>query len=282
MAGEQAFRPGGASISGRIIPATFPFYTTGEDNLRIVSFNSAASVKLTLSARLLGVDGRPSPSVWFHTPNTDRSASSNDFPLSGQTLLNVRVVATSGSPLVGQTFVIVQLIRGIGAAAIVLGTVLQGYVTTTQGLGWPGSAIVSSTDGEPAIRTIVGTTPAAGVDILETVPTGARWELLSVVADMTTGAGGAATAGYFSIDDGVNVYNRVRSGICGGAGVTCNFAWSQNVQFQSIAAGVIFNLQPLAANRMLAGHRFSMQNANGAGNKTWSAPVYNVREWLDV
>jgi hypothetical protein len=267
----------------RIVISPYPFGVSDADNLRIVSVNAAAGVTVEIHGRQAqgGLDSKPFRFV--HTPNTNRTAKTEDFVLGGGLVTNLSIFASAGAPLIGQCFVIVQLVRSLGATAYVMGTLLQGYVTTTQNVGWPGSAIVSSTDGEPVVRTIIGTAPGGGADIVETVPNGARWELLSVRAVLTLGGAAAATSGYFSIDDGTNIYAQVRTGNSGGLGTVNPFVWSQDVQPNNVTvSGGQFNLLPLTPNRMLAGHRFTLANDNAAGQKTWAAPVYNVKEWQEA
>src|SRR5213592_1900599 len=164
-----------ASAGGRIIASPFQFYVTGEDHLRVISVNSLAGVRLKLQGRFIDTSGKLDAFSYDHIPTSDRTATTTMHQLGVGAVLNLTVFASTGAPVSGQTFVIVQLTRGLGAAAIVLGTLLQGYVTSAQHLGWPGSPIVTSTAGEPLIRKIVGTTPGAGNNINETVPTGARW-----------------------------------------------------------------------------------------------------------
>ena len=279
---EQVFRPATGLISGRVTPAVFPFFTSGEDNLRLVSFNSVTGVKLRLTVRTLGDNGRPIPGGVDQIPATDRSSTSTDCPLSGTTILNVDVHATAGVPKVGQTFVIVQLIRGLGTAAIVLGTILQGYVTTTQGLGWPGSAIVSSTDGEPALRTLTGTTPAAGAEALETVPTGARWELLAVLCVLTTNAVAGARTPNVQIADAAGRLSQTVNASALNNLQTGTFYLAQNLAYGSIPASLIFNWPIPQGLRLLAGQTFGTTTAGLQAGDQWSAPIYSVRDWLDV
>jgi hypothetical protein len=186
---EQVF-VGQPSIFGgaRLLPSPSQFFLTGEDKLRVVSANSLVGVSLKVQWRTATLAGDVVPSSQDHTPNSDRTVNRQDYELGSGSLLNVTVFASAGAPLSGQTFVIVQLVRGDGPAAIVLGTLLAGYVTAVQALGFPGSPIASSTDGHGAIRTIIGTSPAAGVECAEVVPTGARWELVSFVATIVTSA----------------------------------------------------------------------------------------------
>lgn len=283
MASEELHSPSGALVSGRITPAVFPFYTTGEDNLRIVSFNSAAGVKIQLVARLLGRDGRPSPSRWDHTPNTDRSAASTDYPLSGQTLLNVHVTATAGAPLIGQCFVIVQLIRGLGAAAIVVGTVLAGPVTATQSLGFPGSPIQSAVEGIGALRELTGSVPAAGAEILETVPTGARWQVLAFRFTLSTSATVSNRKVNFrlTLANGSFGYLSANPNLLT-AGLVGDYSIAPNVGYQNDASLSLFTIPMPQDTTLLAGAKLgTITSALQVGDQ-FSSPRYLVREWLDV
>lgn len=187
--GERVFPATPQLIGGgRILPSPNQFYLTGEDRLRIVSANSLAGVALKAQCRTANIQGETVAHSFDHVPNTDRSTQTTEHVLGTGSVLNVTVFASAGAPQMGHTFVKVELVRGAGVAAIVLGTLLAGYVTRTQALGFPGSPIVPSLQGEPLVRFILGTVPAPGVNISETVPTGARWELLSVRFNLQSSA----------------------------------------------------------------------------------------------
>lgn len=278
---ETIIRPA-VPASGRVTPASFPFYTTGEDNLRIVSFNAAGGVRLKLNARVVGNDQKASPQVWDHTPNTDRSAAMNDFALSGLTLLNLSVFASAGAPRIGQTFVIVQLIRGVGAAAIVLGTILQGYVTTTQAVAWPGSPIETSIEGGGVLRAITGTQPAAGGEIAETVPTGARWELLSFRAALTTNAAAGVRSPIVAFDNGTTNYSRAPNPGTTGPGSANDYYWAQGVNGAVLIDGQTRLGTLPASPLLLAGFLLKTSTQFMAAGDQWTAPILLVREWLEV
>lgn len=278
---EQVIRPG-VPTSGRLTPASFPFYTTGEDNLRITSYNSAAGVALKINGRTLSPNGVASADSWDHIPNTDRSAKNSDLPLSGSTLLNITVFASAGAPQIGQTFVRVQLIRGIGAGAIVLGTILQGYVTFNQAIGFPGSAIQNSQDGPGCIRSIVGTNPAIGVDWSETVPTGARWELLNVFGFFATNALPGTRSTQFRTVAGANVMSLVGPAKEMGPSETGHFQWAPNLPVLLPAFSDI-RQQPLTSPTLLiSGSIFLASTVNLSPGDSWIGPFYQVREWIDV
>jgi hypothetical protein len=161
-----------------VIASPFQFLVTGDDHLEVTSFNSLTGCRVAVHHRFLE-EGRVTPQAtsFTHTPNTDRTANTTRHALGQGALLNLRVVADSGGPLLGQTFVIVRVIRGQEANAVALGTLIQGYVTASQDQAWPGSPLVNSLSGVVP-RLITGTDPAAGSQVSETVPTGARWKLL--------------------------------------------------------------------------------------------------------
>jgi hypothetical protein len=267
---------------GRILPSPNQFYLTGEDALRVVSVNAVTGVAIKVFCRTANPQGDTVAQGFDHVPTADRVSKTQDYEIGDGSLLNVTAYVSSGAPLVGQTFVVVQLVRGRGAAAVVLGTILAGYITRTQAIGFPGSPIRTSTEGEPAIRTIVGTTPAAGGEIVESVPTGARWELLGLMALLITS---------------VQVATRIptlfflnpNGGFCLTLHVGSLAASSQaNVTFgaglTSIAPAGANSLQAPLPQPMplLAGETFQTSTVGLQSLDQYSGVRYTVREWLEV
>lgn len=271
------------SAAGRVIASPFQFTTTGEDRLQLIVVNSVVGVVVQLRGRFLDAAGTISASAWTHTPTSDRTATVVELPIAPGAILNLQCYASGGAPQPGQCFVIVQLIRGSGNGQTILGTILQGSITSALALGFPGSPLVSSTDGEPAVRTIIGTLPAAGADILETVPTAARWELMSVQAPLIIGGAGVASPTVFTLDDGANVFARSQTTNAGGAGTTNFVSYSQGVQQHTAGVpGGIFVAGPIAGNRLPPGSRFRLHTDVNPAQVVWATPIYNVREWLEL
>jgi hypothetical protein len=268
----QPFPTAGA----RVIASPFQFWSTGEDNLRVLSVNALSGVGLTIQGRFIDAAGVIGAARWDHTPASDRTIRSSEFPLG----------VGAVTPQIGQTFVIVQLIRGAGAAALVLGTLLQGYVTSTQTLAWPGSPLQLSVDGGGTIRTITGTTPAAGQEVREVVPTGARWQLMTVHAQFTASATVATRRPRLAWNTG-----GTQSGIS--ANVTNVTATQQGV-FDWVCgmplSAAVFPGDNVAGlpNELylLAGDSFATATVGLQGIDPpvdqWSAPRFTVREWLEV
>lgn len=281
--GEKAFvAPPIQAAGGRVIASPFQFYTTGEDNLRVVSVNSVSGVEIALQGRMIDSKGTITAARWTHTPLSSRTARTTDFPLGVGAVLNLTVSASAGSPLIGQTYVIVQLVRGMGAAAIVLGTLLAGYVTAKQALAFPGSPIVQSIAEGGCYRQISGTTPALGGEISETVPTGARWFVIAISAVLTTSAAVASRTPNLFFGAGAGDYFGAGQPIVVNASSATAYWWAIGMPL-TVQVGQMGSVAGLLAdNRMLAGFTFSTRTSNLQAGDQWSPPVYLVQEWLEV
>lgn len=173
---------------GQLAPSPYNFLFTGEDNIRVTSHNSQTGVVIAIQGRMWSAGAGIRPFGHVHVPFTDRSARTEVFTMGEGYLLNVSVFASQGTPRMGQTFVRVQVIRGSTGATYVLGTLVQDYLTSNQDLAWPGSPIRRSSDGPGYVRTLEGTSPGAGNEVNEAVPTGASWDIESIQVELTTDA----------------------------------------------------------------------------------------------
>lgn len=283
MPNELAFTaPPLLTGGGRVLPSPAAFYLTGEDRLRITSYNAYWSLGVAVHWRTARSDGSTVANSETHIPNTDRTAKTNDYELGSGSLLNVTVFISSTGAAAGTTFVIVQLVRGIGPAAIVLGTLLAGYVTASQALGWPGSPISSSLDYAGALISFTASAPAPGVEIVESVPQGARWELVAFRAVLTT----SAVAGARDVALGLRVIGgliaeAIQSAAVG-PGTSFGYSWGEglpsrdNVQTRACA--------PLGHGIVLPGAlaTFETLTRNMQAGDQWGSIYFLVREWLEV
>jgi hypothetical protein len=268
---------------GRPLVEPGSFFVDGNYALRVNSWCSLAGVVLTVRSRFLSSEtGVLVDSVDPHTPNSNRTIATVDIPLAAGFPLNVMVFASSGAPLNGQCFVQVLIVRGRGAAATPIAVVLQGYVTATKMLGWPGSPIVDSTAGQGFLRSVAGTTPGAGVDITETVPSGARWGPISFQALLVTSVTVASRTPILRVDDGVNIFGNVPVGVLIAASTTINNSWAQGVnRFTEIQANT--EAAPMPTNIiLLAASRIRTATVNLQAGDQWSQVQYLVQEWLEA
>src|SRR4051812_18481105 len=171
-----------------MLTAAHGLEVTGEDNLRITTIGALANAVLAIEGRLVSPAGVTMPFAERHVPSSAYASLSQILPIAEGTLTHLQVRATTGAALRGHVFAVVEVVRGGGSNAQPLGTILQGYVTATQRLAWPGSPLESSIAGAGRLRSLTGTDPAAGVEISETVPAGARWRLVAVRLLLVTSA----------------------------------------------------------------------------------------------
>jgi len=271
-----------STAAGRVLASPFQFLTTGEDNLRIACANSLAGVTLAIQGRRLTSQGSIEAFAWTFTPTSDRLVTSQLFSLGVGAILNLTIFAAVGAPQIGQCFVQAKLVRGFSGALVVLGTILQGYVTSSQELAWPGSPIQSSIETGGYARVVTGTTPALGAQLSETVPTGARWELRSLLAQLTTSAVAGVRQPALVLNDGARTYGLALNPGTLGPSAQLTFVWQVGLPAVPVTAGYspIGNLPyPLTLS---GGHRvFSVLNGGDPGDQ-WDTVHYAVREWLEV
>jgi len=259
-----------------------PWYLRVDDNIRVTSYNALAAVRLEVRYRFVDCEGRIQASQEAQVPNTDRTAKSSVFATPEGWLLGGEVFVSGAAPLIGQTYVVVEIVRGLGSSALPLQVIAAGYVSAKQPLPFPGTQITSSVDCGGAVRSITGSTPAAGAEISETVPTGARWELLSFFTLFTTSAGAANRLPAFFIQDTapVTFFFDQMSGAEVAAtayrnvwaqGVTANAGLTTAAQRGSLPVG----------NRLAAGFNFGTVTANIQAGDQYSNVRYLVREWLE-
>lgn len=271
-----------ASAGQRVIVSPFQFATSDDDNLQIVSANSLPGVVLAVQGRRVTTQGAVEPFSYTHTPNSDRSTRTQNFKLGGGALLNLTIFASSGTPRVGQTYVSARIIRGLFGATLVLGGLLGGYVTAAQPLAFPGSPIVPSLEGEPVLIPVTGTMPAAGVEITETVPAGARWDLLTMNCQLVTSAvAGARRVSLAILGSGGTVAQCLATADLAAAS-TGTFTFAPGLTPADYAARDL-HVSGLPQRVLLrAGDQFSTVTYGLLGGDQYSQPRYFVREWLEV
>jgi hypothetical protein len=270
-------RPGAPAVR-----AAGEWVFTGEDNLRLVVMNALAGVAVTIQGRVLDQAGKVGAFLQTVQPTADRMPSTFDVGVGVGLLLNCSVIVTSGAPLVGQTYVMVQAIRGLGGATMVIGCLLGGYVTAMQHLAYPGSPVESSIAGGGYIRNIFGTAPGPGGNFQETVPTGARWQFIGAFVQFTTDAtavnrrvglllNGAGAAFYKALIPSDQPANKLYE-----------YSFGNGAPLVQDTSALHFLQGTPVDAVMLAGGDFRGSVANFQLGDQFSAPQYCVREWLEA
>lgn len=286
MSGPELVYPAVPAIfgGGRVLPSPSQFYLTGEDRLRVVGANALPGVRIKLQVRTARIDGTIQAQSLDFVPTSDRSITSTDYAIGDGSLLNCTIFASSGAPQVGQTYVMVQLVRGAPGGAIVLGTLLAGYITRTQALGFPGSPIQSSLDTAGYERGLTGASWAAGATPYEYCPTGAIWKLSGVIAFVQCSAAASNRSCRLFLNQPTMspIYMGVQ--LVAVANQAVQYLFYPGAVFLSYALGAItIAVQPLSQEFWLrGGDSFSLELTGIQPGDQWDPVRYLVREWLAV
>lgn len=254
-------------------------YVTGEDHLRVTSFNAGGATVLAVEGRFVDLAGEVRPLAERHVPLTSRGAFSTLHTLAEGYLSHVMVRDTSDSIVIGQCFVVVELVRGRLGAVQPIACLLQGYVSSTMRLAWPGSSLTESAAGPGFIRNHVGANPAAGVEIVEAVPVNARWRILSFFATLVTDATVANRTVTFIVDDGANTLWRIAASAAQTASQTRNYEASASGGAGDLS-DITFRMPVPFPLLLGAGFRVRTSTAGIVAGDDWASPVILVEEWI--
>jgi hypothetical protein len=255
-------------------------YLTGEDNLRLTTFGALAGAEVAIEGRRITPDCRIVPFADRHVPNSDYTARTSLHALGEGLLTNVQLRATVGAAIAGHVFGVLEVVRGLTGGVQPLATLLQGDITVNGRLAWPGSPIASPIDGPGRLRSIVGTDPAANVEISEAVPAGRRWSLTSFFATLVADANVANRTVTLIVDDGANTIWQQDASAVQTAGQTRSYE-AFNFGAAADLVGSTFRLPAPFPISLPAGFRIRTSTANRQVGDNWSAPTLLVEEWIE-
>jgi hypothetical protein len=256
------------------------WYLTGEDNFRLTTWGAIAGATVALEGRYIDCDGQTIAFAESQTPNSDRSAKTSVFPAREGLLFNVQLRAPAGSVLVGGVGALLELVRGREGGVQPLATLLQGYVTSNSRLAWPGSPLTPLPSGPGRIRTILGTDPAAGIEISEVVPTGARWRVRAFAFTLVTNGNAANRTPVLTIDDGANIFYETGTNVAQTLTQAAKYRAAIGVPLTLFGA-LSYNL-PLPSDLVLAaGARIRTVTGALDPGDNYGPPVYAVEEWIE-
>jgi len=163
-------------------------YLTGEEFLRTSVMCNLASVVVRVTGRVLTPDNVIHRVDFQLTPAANRTLTVDVRGLSSGWLLDLTLRAFSGGPTFGALWGMFELGVNGGANFVPLQQVRAGFFTTNTPLSMASAVSMLPLDGPGCLRSIVGTTPGAGAEISETVPTNARWEPIAFTARFVASA----------------------------------------------------------------------------------------------
>jgi hypothetical protein len=263
-------------------PALAPhgIYVEGDDYLLASVINTVASVAIVIGGRMVMPTGRAKPFQDRLVATSDRVAATKAISLGDGWLQEITAIVSGAAPIIGQTFVRVDLVRGEGAGRNVHATLVQGPVTAFHRVAWPGTPVQTTIGLPGALRSLTGTDPAANTEIQETVPTGARWRLISLRAALVTDANAANREVAITFDDGTTVYAEAHAGANQAASLTRQYAAARGGVRGAAATGtgILIAIPEIV---LPAAHRINTATTNRQAGDNWGAPQLLVEEWLE-
>lgn len=272
--------PPGQEIGLNVQAASPPIsaYAGKDDTLFILTSVASGSPLITVAARLLMPDGTVKPNVWSFTPNTQRAALYTPITLPECFILSLSITCIltgTTRPVYAQALLFRGQTGGTGAAQVLC----SGYLTQNVALSWPSGYNTDNVNCVGSIRSITGTTPAAGANISESVPANAKWRFIAMT---------------FTLVTSVAVANRVVLVQFGAAGLPFVNCGPSTVQAASIsnpymvgagllnlpASSLVINIAVPLSILLTAGQTITTAVANIQAADQLSAPQYEVEEWL--
>lgn len=163
---------------------------------------------------------------------------------------------------------------------VIVETLFSNYVTDSVVPAYPNGSVVSSLEGPGLMRSILGTDPAAGVEIAETVPTNAAWKLKGVLFTLVTDATVASREPHLVIDDGTNIIfeGGISGAITAGSSLKCSLS---NVASSPSSSGVRALVYLPHDPFLFEDFRIRTLTGSFQAGDNYAAPRLLVEEWIN-
>jgi len=268
------------SFAVREIPPPASSYIGPDDYLSLEVRNSIAAQAISFHWRLLRADGQLILGSHTYWPTADRAVNTWQVRLAEGFLLGC-VVGGGTTAAPGAVYARLLLLRGGGGGVAVAQVLLAGYVVAGAGLVWPYPRFVGPSEGPGRLRVIVGTDPAAGAEILETVPSGARWRVLTVYAALQASATVATRYPTLWAAQDTNMLFQTAPVVGQPASTLYYYSWMRGVDTYSLAGYPQMTQLTLPDLWLTVGQRIGTSTAGFQAGDNWSAPVLYVEEWIE-
>lgn len=256
-----------------------------DDQLALYINNDQVGVTLELNTRILRLDGSIIIDRRTVTPTSDASLTFTVIkPSIEGFLLSTGIGIIAGGVKRGNCFVTLVFQRALFNTFTGSQVLFARYVESDPICSWPIPCLQSPSEGPGFTNIVVGTAPALGAEIAETVPARRLWKLRSFAATLTASAAAANRAPILRIEDGAaNFFFRSAQAnfvVAGGVG---NLCWAPSMAY--IAPGVATNTAGMAdlppEMFLRPGAVIRTLTLNIQAGDQYAAPVYNVEEWIE-
>jgi hypothetical protein len=159
----------------------------------------------------------------------------------------------------------------------------QGYLGASEHLGWPYGVNERKVSGHGGIKVYTVSNPSAGADWTYTIPSNARFKVISVKAVLTTSSSVADRRASLVFDDGTNISWYSLSNQLQAASATNVYQVSPGMVNSTLttAAGTVYQSLSMAPVQLSEDFRIRSSTINIQAADQWSAIVVTVEEWIE-
>jgi hypothetical protein len=281
------FTPAGPSAvvswqTKRLAPPS-SLYVQVDDVLRVAAASSQTNEVVTVNYRWLRAsDATVQYGQFTVAPGANRTISVTDQPMAEGFLLSVSCNAAVATTR-GQTFVRLFLnpkALGAGQPGYML---MADYVTTAMAPGHPNGRVVAPSEGPGNVVGVQLGIQPNGVDWTLTVPTNARWRIMSLLVALQTTPGGVNRQLTPTITTNAGtMFDRFISGSqAGGTQFFYNFS-ELPMEINTASGGQTTVITPIPPGLILPSGSFMKPGTqNLLANDQWFLFNVQVEEWLD-
>lgn len=263
------------------IKPDYGFYIQGDDRLFVAAYSSVSSLTVRFSGYFLSHNGEVRQYAVDVFPTNDRAATTALQFLGDGFILSCTAHLLSGSANRGQCYVRSRIQRGTGATIVPIAGIISGYLSDDYSPAWPFGKREGPLEGPGMLRSITGSDPAANAEISETVPTGARWRLISMRAVFVSDANITSRRVAFVEDDGTNNFLQLRAEADQTASLTGTYTFASNGN-SSFGTNVVQHITTPIMGMLPAGARIRTITVNIQTTDNWGPPQLLVEEWIEA
>lgn len=257
----------------------FPVMTG--DVLSVHAYSSVASLVVRFSGYFRRMDGEIINYAVDVSPTSDRAVTSKMQDFGPGFLLSCTAYLLTGNANRGQCYVRAFIRNSQSGEVVPIAQLIGGYVTDDYLPSFPFGKIEGPLEGQGMLRSITGSDPVAGAEISETVPTGARWRVHSVRAQLVASATVASRRPRLTIGDGATTVLQGRCDEDQTAGNTTSYNWASWGTSVSVGAGTEQAMYPFPL-LLPASWTISTSTTNIQVDDNWGAPQLWVEEYLEA
>jgi hypothetical protein len=262
-----------------IDPPAF-LYLMRDDRLFLTTIYGAGTDAYVISGRLLLPNGEIMAFTFTYTPTVSVTANTQYWDLAEGFLLDLNVTLSSGVTLPGAAFCQAGIARGTGISSYKVATLISGYVTMGQSLGWPFGTMKASTDGAGQIGSFGQAAPAAGAEIVYVQATQTRFKVRMVGFSLVTSSTVATRGVRLVIDDGTHIIAQIPANATQAASLTYVYNGGAFPTNPAAIAGEYFI--PLPPDLIIgSGHRLRTLTNNLQATDQYSALYMLGEQWID-